>query len=308
MAKKKTEVVEVEETEVVEVVEVEVVEVEEVEPAGGELVVGNDQTTLPAVTDDEAAFLVEQSEQDDDDSLTIPFLKVGQKDKQAGKLYSTDLDQDWESLTVVPLKTIPGCVMWPDKFNKDSVPLCKSNNGLVPDPEIEKPMCSEENCCKSVWDKKARKMVKPCAYGNWDGNTPPACQDTDTLLFVEIGEETMVPFWVQFKSTALSPWKKFRKTLNLRKRVLTTKRKRAGLPPAHMAMFKFDIVTFLKTNDAGDAWIAICENLEELPNDMAEFGVMIAMAERDRTVGVIEGGFHEEPDDGIASGELKEDF
>jgi hypothetical protein len=128
-------------------------------------------------------------------------------------------------------------------------------------------MCSDQDCCKLVWDKKERRMIAPCPYANWDGDTPPRCKQAVAMLLLEVGEESYIPYWYQIKSTAMSPYKKFKKVLGLRIRALTGKRRRATLPPAKPCMFTFHLGTELKQNDAGDAYIPTFSNLQEVEDE-----------------------------------------
>ncbi len=230
----------------------------------------------------EAAFLEESAENDDD--AQIPILKLAQKDEHAGSFYCDDMDLAFpDGIKVVLLKLQSACIMWPEKFSKDSEPLCKSDDGISPSPAVEAPMCAEDACCQAVFNKQTRHMEKPCTYGNWADDNPPACKDSFNLLLLEVGEESYIPYWYTVKSTSMSPFKKFKKTLNLRKRALTAKRRRGGLPAGHSCMFTFEMSTKIQENDGGNAYIPEFNNLQEIDDPQTvETLVAIAMETNER--------------------------
>jgi hypothetical protein len=247
-----------------------------VEPEETDIVVAPDSGSAVALPESQDAFLQDSAAEDDDS--TIPILKLIQKDEHAGEFYCEDMDLAFpDGMKVVLLKMQNSCILWPEKYSKDSEPLCKSDDGISPSEGIESPMCAEPECCKAVFNKQTRHMEKPCEYGNWAEDTPPRCKDTINLLLLEVGEESYIPYWYSVKSTALSPFKKFRKTMGLRKRALTAKRKRAGMAPAHSCMFTFKLSTELKQNDAGDAYIPVFSDIEEIDTDEAN-DVMVPIA------------------------------
>jgi hypothetical protein len=231
----------------------------------GDIIVQND------ISEEEALFLTEQNDElfgDDTDQIYIVAMS---KEKQHQEnFYSPDLDMEFsDGLSVVLLKpAIPGCIKMPDDYDAESEPECKSDDGINPSPAIKEPYCTEPDCCKAVWDKKLKKMLKPCPYGNWSKDKkgkdkPPTCKEARKLLILE--ESMLIPFWYVVKSTAMSPWRKFEKMLKARVKALSIKRVRAGMSPAAVCMFRFHIGSVQRAETSkGVSYIPVFSGLEEI--------------------------------------------
>lgn len=88
----------------------------------------------------------------------------------------------------------------------DSLPRCKSANGLTPDAEIGDPIRAE---C-GEWDERGI-FVPKCPLAMWntaDGERrSPVCKENWNLLGV--ASDDGMPFWISLKGTSLRPARQF---------------------------------------------------------------------------------------------------
>jgi len=205
----------------------------------------------------------------------IPTLKIAQKGEFLGQLYCPDMEQAWESMNVALLRVSNSRVLWPEDFNKENLPLCRSHDGITPAGDIpEDPEAEEDDI---VYLQPMAQSCKTCPYAKWGkGKTPPRCLDVRDLLIIDL--ETSIPFFYSVYSIALSPYnQKLKKPLLMRKMSLTAQRKRQGLSPAHISMFSFDLSTELDSRASGDAYKPVFSNITELDDEMKFFTGTVAM-------------------------------
>lgn len=185
------------------------------------------------------------------EDLIIPRLRVGQKQSDeavTGKLFIDITGDVSEEMELVLLKMNKGAVLWPKPFSRDSEPLCKSNDFIVPDPKIKDPMattCAE--CAYSKWTKGTGKK-----------STPPKCKETWNFLVLDY--VNYMPAWFSLKSTALKPARKIISMLKLRG---TAKK----IP---CWGFKFQVTVEKRLDDSGDSYLPVFSSLKELEADERE--------------------------------------
>lgn len=226
----------------------------------------------PMVYDGSADEFLTQADQEDSSELSsFPRLVIEQKGKKAalGSLYCAETEEEFETMKMVLLKESKSRIMWPEKYDKDNDPVCRSFDGIVPNMDDFKDVPPMADNCED------------CPYGSWitkDGkNIPPDCKEVKDLLILD--HATYIPYWISFSATTLSPINKSLtgKPLKIRKMSLTAKRAKAGKSPAHSCMFSFDMSTVLVEFDSGDSQIPVVTNLTELPDDDMDVMVNIAM-------------------------------
>ena len=187
------------------------------------------------------------------DDLIIPRLKVGQSQSEgdvAGKLYIDVTSDVKEEMELVLIKLNKSRVLFPEKFSRDSEPLCRSQNFVTPenDSDVFSPM--SETCAD-------------CAYSKWSKNesgkaSPPRCQEVWNMLVLDF--ETFMPCWFSLKSTALKPARKIISMLKLRG---TAKRIPAW-------GFKFTVEVTERSGDSGNSYIPSFSSLTELDGEDRE--------------------------------------
>ena len=227
-----------------ESVDVEIDEVEiEVENLPATLV-GN----LPEEKSDYEKWM---EEEEDDGDIEPLYLVV---DQDGNGLVSEQAEEQYEAMTVALIKQHDVCKCYPPKFNKNNPLLCCSNDGK--NPSCENPLCGPDagpNPCLGVWKKVDGKNVKikPCEYGNWNGNEPPRCYEAIQNLILEIGRETFMPYWLEIKSIGLKPLRQLENKLKYETKTSVIKRKKKGLRKAKKCMLAFDISTRKDVRDSG---------------------------------------------------------
>lgn len=156
------------------------------------------------------------------EDMIIPRLVITQPQtlditpENLGKLYINLTGEYYEEMDMVLIKMKKSRVLFPDDFDRNNKPLCKSDDFMVPSPEIEKPMCS--TCQLMPLQPGEKKPQHHCPYANWTANPagkqkPPKCSETWNLLVVDL--KTYMPMFFSLKSTALSPLKRITSAMKM---------------------------------------------------------------------------------------------
>jgi len=121
-----------------------------------------------------------------------------------GWFRNTFSGQEYEQLRAHVLLWRRGRVYFED--GQDTLPVCKSNDGLEPSSLIERP--KHDTC--GHWNGNGW-FVPECPLAAWrfyDGRRcAPLCQETWSLLGVL--EEDGLPFWISLKGSSLRPARQF---------------------------------------------------------------------------------------------------
>jgi len=150
--------------------------------------------------------------------MVIPRLKIQQPTSKGDASPGTFVDSltgEWrESADVVFLFATKGRVLWDRDDKSAKEPLCKSNDGFVPDPGIKEPL---NNCCATG---DGGRYVEVCKEAKWyqDNNgkgIKPACSMTITL--VGVGADAGTPFMLSLHGTSIKPTKRFMSAIMLRR-------------------------------------------------------------------------------------------
>ena len=186
------------------------------------------------------------------DDLIIPRLKVGQSQSLgdvAGKLFIDVSGDVADEMELVLLKIHKSRVLFPEKFSRDSEPLCRSQDFIVPEDlgeGIEPMAASCADCPYGKWTKGATPKK----------NTPPRCSEVWNFLVLDY--ESFMPVWFSLKSTALKPARKIVSMLKLRGT--------ARMIPAWG--FKFKANVEVRSGDSGESYLPVFSELTELdPED-----------------------------------------
>ena len=184
--------------------------------------------------------------------LIIPRLVVGQAqsqipDEAKGKFYCEVTGDAKDLIKMVVLRMDKSRVLFPEEFSRDSEPLCRSNDFVVPANDIEgaTPMavtCGE--CPYSSWEKNEKGKQKP-----------PRCNECWNLLIVDLDDYT--PAWFSMKSTALKP----------AKRVLSALKMRSAAKQVPACAFVFEATVAKRFGDSGDSYIPSFSGITELEED-----------------------------------------
>jgi len=189
------------------------------------------------------------------DDIIIPRLVVAQDktdcaDEHKGKLYCDVTGDSYDEMEMVVLRMTKSRVCFPETFNKEDGPICRSHDAVVPADDIdgEEPMA--DNCAEceySKWgkDKKGRRVA-------------PRCKEVWNLLVVNM--ETYTPMWFSLKSTALAPARKILSALKIQSQ--------AKRVPA--CCFKFTATTDIRNGDSGDSYIPRFHGIRMLDRFEAE--------------------------------------
>jgi hypothetical protein len=106
---------------------------------------------------------------------------------RAGQLLDTLSGTGYDTMEVVPLKILKGRVLFPPSADLDAEPICRSNDGLVPAPNVKTPQAS--NC-------------KTCQYSQWRNDQKPPCAEKMGLLLID--RATMLPYRLQVTGKSIS--------------------------------------------------------------------------------------------------------
>jgi hypothetical protein len=228
------------------------------EAEGGGEAIDPVEETLPATTEDNLPAVPGQAYQvpgmedygDEQGDFIVPRLSIVQpmSDEGTEGNFRNSLDgAEFERLEgLYFIRVGKARVMFPAEYKRGQDPLCRSDDNLVPDPRIENPPSDDcATCMNSVWGE--------------DGSPPP-CNLVIRLLAIQDG----LPCWMDFKSTQITPLKKFLSALNLQ-----AKKRRMGI-----WNFKIDVDLVEKTFESGKAYLPVFSKLrfEENPegNEMYE--------------------------------------
>ncbi|MDR9502577.1 MAG: hypothetical protein RI601_12345 [Desulfurivibrionaceae bacterium] len=230
-----------------------------------------DTYDVPATATDTESFLAEASAEEDDGIDRFPRLNIDQKGKEAtiGSLRCKEMAEEFQEISAVLLKEDSSRILWPESYDPENEPLCRSHDGILPvtGAEGQEPMAAS---------------CEECQYSKWgaDGKSAPECKEVKDLLIMDT--ETFIPMWLSLSSMAMSPLKnQLLRPLKLRKMSLTAKRSNAGKAPAHSCMFSFKLATALKETKKGDAYIPVFSDITELGAELQDAMVQIAMQCRD---------------------------
>jgi hypothetical protein len=140
-----------------------------------------------------------------EDDLVIPRYAIVQPTSHEGTpgtFRSNLTGEERRELRLVPLRIQRGRVLWSDTLGEE--PACKSTDGMVPAPSVEKPVNGA--CC--VLAGRRLRPVCPMAMwqrnGNGDGagrNEPPKCRDSYSMVGLDL--ETKTPFMIAFHGTGI---------------------------------------------------------------------------------------------------------
>lgn len=193
-------------------------------------------------------------EDQDRDDLIIPRRAIVQKDNtvtgaKAGTFSSSISTETVNQIIAVAFSYKKTMLMFPKPFNKDSEPLCKSSNGRTPDlvdfPNPPSPVCIR------LKSDGHRDHVCPMSQFGADGKAP-ACQLYYNFLMCDI--ENASSFMISFHGMAIKPIKQFITSLS--------EKSRAFRLPMHSFRFKMSIK--LVSNNAGNAYVPVFEDIRPL--------------------------------------------
>jgi hypothetical protein len=123
--------------------------------------------------------------------------------------------EEMSELELMVVKTEPGRTLW-EKDNFEA-PICRSLDGITPDPRIEEPQCAE---CASAITKGGRTVYETvCPKAKWgpDGEKPE-CGEQINALCLALPEG--LPFWISLGGTNLKPIQKYISAIGLRSKPL----------------------------------------------------------------------------------------
>lgn len=131
--------------------------------------------------------------------------------EHAGKFHVNVTGDFLEELRVVAIKFGKSRILFPEDFDPENEPLCRSYDFIKPADNIEKPMCDS---CEKIHGSDKYK----CAYANWTKNEkgkskPPRCKETWDYIFLDLN--TYMPMICSFKSTALTNMKRYNSGLKM---------------------------------------------------------------------------------------------
>ena len=132
----------------------------------------------------------------DDSDLIIPRLSIVQptsKEGTPGTFRSNLTGEEKEQLRITPLTYSKGMVHWSEELGND--PECRSNDALVPDPNIENP--KHDKC----HDRIGNRLHAVCPYAVWRNSEPPACKITYNLVAIDM--DAMRPFLISLHGTSV---------------------------------------------------------------------------------------------------------
>ena len=278
-----------------EVIESEATETTEVATIDNTTAVSADVVT------DQDSFLQDEAANDDGADY-IPRVRLMQKGEFIGKFHSEELAMEWKEMNLSLIKITDSRVLWPEEYDSDNQPLCRSHDGIVPACDIKEDPEDDDSATLPGMSENC----KDCAYAKWGRNTPPRCQAVRDLLVLDL--DSNIPFYISFSSTSLTPLKKqLEKPLSFRKMALTASRAKAGLPPAHSCMFKFKMGAELRESKKGDSMIPVFSGIEILDEETQEFTVNVAFQLRNFTIRNIKDSDSGVGDDNDAGGEEPEE-
>lgn len=223
------------------------------------------ETTTAVATKEETAVAVNQEpfetglEELDTSDLIIPRLNITQpttpdiEDDQRGK-FAVNVTGDYhDTMRVALIKLSKSRILFPEKYNRDNEPLCRSYNFKTPDEKIESPMA--EHCGLIPGEKKKHL----CEYANWgvDGSAP-RCQETWDLLIVDL--DSYIPMWFSLKSTALKPLRKIVSAISMM----------SNAKKVPMWRFGFDMSLEKVTNSSGTFYVPVFSGLKAIDTSDAE--------------------------------------
>ena len=188
----------------------------------------------------------------DKDDLVIPRLKIIQttaKEGTPGKFGLNLTMEEFDTVDATLLKVTKGRVMF-DKEDLTLPPLCGSQDRIVPADYFT----DEADGTVPMSD-----VCDGCVQAQWDGNTPPPCSETYTMLMLDVN--TFIPFFLQLKGTAIRPSKSLITAIFLQSN--TPKLKKAGAMSCdfttHMALQK-------KSNKQGTFYVPVFSKVKYQPD------------------------------------------
>jgi hypothetical protein len=131
-----------------------------------------------------------------EDDLVIPRYAIVQPTSHEGTpgTFRSNLSgEERQELQLVPLRIQRGRVLWSDTLGED--PVCKSTDGMVPAPVIEKSV--NDACCVLA----GRRLRPICPMATWQRNEPPKCRDTYSMIGLDL--ETQTPVMLAFHGTGI---------------------------------------------------------------------------------------------------------
>lgn len=171
------------------------------------------QEAQPPATIEEP-YTVPGMEDIDGEDLSPPRLRIVQptsKEGNAGTFRLSTTGEEWGSLDVAFLKLRKGRVLFDKDLKKGAI--CGSRDRKFPAPDFETPMNTD---CLS------------CPYKDWDGRTPPECNET--YDFLGVCTEDLMPFFLSLRSTAVKPAKGLITSILMKARSI----RENGKPAGHM--------------------------------------------------------------------------
>lgn len=127
----------------------------------------------------------------DDQYIKPTFVILNQKMTQQegavfGKFYDQKTNENLDSIEIVPLNIRKKRVLYAKGGGFGATPICRSDDGVVPSKYAQFP---QSPTCKG------------CPKFQWDGKTPPECDEGKELLFIV--RDTGVPRKINFSKTSL---------------------------------------------------------------------------------------------------------
>jgi len=156
----------------------------------------------------------------DSGDLIIPRLIITQKTtpgietENIGKFFINLTGEFFNSMRLTTLKLTKGRILWPNEYDKDNEPLCRSHDFAYPADDIQNATPMASSCGLLPGDPK--KHV--CPYADWTLDKkgkpkPPQCSELWNLLVLDL--DSYMPMFFTVKSTGIKPAKKFYSAVNI---------------------------------------------------------------------------------------------
>jgi hypothetical protein len=181
--------------------------------------------------------------------IVQPTASIGKPGNYISNLAGPD-DEGEPALSVVILKIAKSRVLWGDDLEAKE-PLCRSFDGLLPDPSIETPGCrwaeveydrgkltipTDKLCNPETLPKDPEcghmihlprgpsQLRMTCPQSHWyKGNRPP-CDSVYTFLLLDSSGEIPLPFWLALSGASIRSCKRLITALqfNVPAKIMTT--------------------------------------------------------------------------------------
>jgi hypothetical protein len=174
------------------------------------------------------------------------------KNARPGQILDELSGQGHDKIVLVPLRIMKQRVMFEPGSDFGGDPLCRSNNGIVPDPKVEHPKA---------------KACATCRFSQWLGGKRPAC--SEKLRVLAIVKDTGLPRWFTATGKGITP------TMNLfenfqQNMISANKMAKPGEPRVSLHDFYFTLEGEKVVNKTGVFYIPRYSNTFRVQN-LGEF-------------------------------------